>query len=65
LKNINGLFLLTLNDSSNIRKIFHGFYIRGFSLKTKINVQNSDEKKRRKELIITNYKIVKNNQLIL
>ena len=52
LQNLKGKFLLTINDSPNIRKIFRQFKIK------KINVQSfwqSDNPKIRKELFIMNY----------
>jgi DNA adenine methylase len=52
LQNIKGKFLLTINDSPNIRKIFKPFKIK------KINVQStwrSEKSKIRKELFIMNY----------
>jgi len=54
LHNIKGKFLLTINDSPNIRKIFKGFKIK------KINVQTSwgntfGTETKRKELFIMNY----------
>lgn len=54
LKNIKGKFLLTINDSDNIRKLFKDFYIKRITIKAKGNhgIGESD----RKELIITNYK---------
>lgn len=52
LQNIRGKFLLTINDSPNIQKIFKQFKIK------KINVQStwrSEKAKTRKELFIMNY----------
>lgn len=53
LKKIKGKFMLTLNDSKNIRDIFSSFNIRGISVKGKSNKGQGTGT--RKELIITNY----------
>lgn len=53
LKQIKGKFLLTINNSAEIRRIFSGFNIRQISVR---GVSNSPEfQKVRQELIITNY----------
>lgn len=57
--NINGLFLLTLNDSPNIRKIFKDFIIKPILVKATSNIKNSIGSKDRKEIIIMNYTINK------
>lgn len=54
LKSIKGKFLLTLNDSPTIRKIFKGFKIKKM-LVPSIGGINTVGTKDRKELIITNY----------
>lgn len=53
LKKIKGKFMLTLNDSKNIRDTFSSFNIRGISVKGKGNKGIGIST--RKELIITNY----------
>lgn len=55
LLNINGLFLLTLNDSPNIRKIFKDFIIKPILVKASGNMGIGS--KDRKELFIMNYEI--------
>lgn len=55
LKNIKGYFMLTLNDSSNIRKLFKNFNIKGLTVKSRggnVDIGGVD----RKEVIIMNYK---------
>ena len=55
LKNIQGLFLLTMNDSENIRQLFKDFFITEIDVKT--SWKGKDFKHTiRKELLITNYK---------
>lgn len=58
LKNIKGYFMLTINDSKNIRNLFNAFNIKGISVRG--GSSNQDFKGlatgTRKELIITNYK---------
>jgi len=51
LQNINGKFLLTINDSPNIRKVFKGFKIKKIGVKTTWY----NKKELRKELLIMNY----------
>lgn len=53
LENVKGKFLLTLNDSSNIRTIFRNFNIKRIKVKGRGNVGVGVGT--RKELIITNY----------
>jgi DNA adenine methylase len=53
LENIKGEFLLTLNDSKNIRTIFRGFKITGITVPARGN--KGIGVKDRKELIIKNY----------
>lgn len=56
LKGIKGKFLLTLNDSPNIRNIFNGFKIRSVIARAYGNVRGGGiGTKDRRELIITNY----------
>jgi len=54
LKTIKGRFLLSINDSPNIRRIFKGFYYKAFSV-TKRNIKTGPGSVPRKELIIGNY----------
>lgn len=55
LKNIKGLFILTLNDSRNIRKIFKNFNIKRINVKGGSNNNSPLGSGIRKEVIITNY----------
>ena len=50
---LQGWFLLTINDSPYIRKVFKDFNIQ--KIKVKTNLQHAKEGKTRKELIISNY----------
>jgi len=50
LKDIRGKFILTLNDSENIRELFEDFFVKEV-------VVNSWHGKKRNELIITNYEL--------
>jgi len=54
LQNIKGLFLLTINDSVYIRKLFKDFIIKPLNVKN-VWVRNETMAKYRKELIIMNY----------
>ena len=54
LKNIKGLFLLTLNDSKNIRNIFKDFIIKKINIKSQ-GWRNNNKHMVRKELFIMNY----------
>jgi DNA adenine methylase len=54
LRNLKGKFLLSINDSKNIRTIFKGFKIRPFLVKSSGSNTNIGEKDR-KELFISNY----------
>lgn len=54
LRSIKGKFMLTINDSANIRKIFRGFKMKRVFVKGTSN-GNMPLGKNRKELIITNY----------
>jgi DNA adenine methylase len=54
LKGVKGNFMLTLNDSPNIRKLFSGFKIRKLVVPG-ANTQETIGSAARKELIITNY----------
>jgi hypothetical protein len=52
-----GKWLLSINDSPNIRRIFKGFYYKAFTVKAKskaISIQTIGSKDR-KELLIANY----------
>jgi DNA adenine methylase len=53
LRNIKGKFMLSLNDSSNVRKIFKGYKIKGFTFKA--ISRDGFGSISRKEVIITNY----------
>jgi len=53
LKNFKGKFMLSMNDSSNVRNLFKGYKVRGLSVKSLSN--EPSHRKTRKELIITNY----------
>ena len=53
LKKIKGYFMLTLNDSSNLRTIFKNFNIKGITVKPRGNTGFGI--KDRKEIIIMNY----------
>jgi DNA adenine methylase len=54
LDGVKGRWLLSINDSSKIRKVFAGYKIRGFTLKAAGNKGIGD--KPRRELLISNYK---------
>lgn len=56
LKGIKGMFLLTLNDSKNIRDIFKDYIIEPVKIKGNNNPQESIGSKDRNELFIRNYK---------
>jgi DNA adenine methylase len=60
LQNIKGYFLLTINDSKNIRTLFKNFYIKPIIVKS-IGWKNKHTNTHmlRKELIIMNYKLKK------
>ena len=53
LKSIKGKFLLSINDNSEIRKLFNGLKIKGITVKQKNNI--IDIPATRKELFIQNY----------
>lgn len=55
LKTIKGKFLLTLNDSHNIRNIFKDFKIRGISVRGQGNEKSDIGRGVRKEVFIMNY----------
>lgn len=55
LDRIKGKFLMSINDSSNIRNIFKGFFVKAFVVKPKGNAGVGS--KYRKELLISNYKL--------
>ena len=55
LKQIKGKFLLSINGSSNIRKIFKGFKIRTLELKTQAKKGDPIGGKPRIELLISNF----------
>ena len=49
---IKGKFLMTINDSPNIRRLFNGFNIKPWKVKTPFQIA---KEKDRKELLISNY----------
>ncbi len=53
LRGFKGKFMVSMNDSTNVRNLFKGFKIRGVTVKSASNQPN--QKKIRKEVIITNY----------
>jgi DNA adenine methylase len=56
LEKVKGKFLMTLNDSPNIRKIFQQFKINGFSAPNPWNTRDDKaDRKPRKEITIRNY----------
>lgn len=58
LPSIKGKFMLTMNDSHNIRKNFKDYYIKPIIVPAKNTMaQNSFGSKPREEVIITNFKI--------
>jgi DNA adenine methylase len=56
MKSIKGKFLITINDSPYIRKLFKGCYIKEILVKNGWFNSNSSQAEFRKELFITNYK---------
>ena len=62
LAKVKGKFLMTINDSPNIRKIFAGFHQRPFKPKTRMAVTTTHgetKKYERKELFVSNYELPK------
>ena len=57
LHNIKGLFILTINDSPYIRKLFKDYYIKKITVRHEWGNASGTKNKPRKELIIMNYKI--------
>ena len=55
LSKVKGKWLLSINDSSNTRRLFKGYYARGFIVKARSNTDVGG--KNRKELLISNYAI--------
>ncbi|NBV95853.1 MAG: DNA adenine methylase, partial [Actinobacteria bacterium] len=56
LEKVKGKFMVTLNDSPNIRKIFQQFKINGFSAPNPWNTrEDKEDRKPRKEITIRNY----------
>ena len=56
-RSLNGAkckFMITLNDSKNIRTIFKGYKIRGYTVKA-VSVLGRIAGKDRREVMITNY----------
>lgn len=56
LKNIQGKFILSLNDVPEVRKLFEGFYFHTKQIRWSLNCNSQDENNG-KELIITNFEI--------
>jgi DNA adenine methylase len=56
LDKVKGKWLLTINDSPEIRRIFKGYYYKSIKEPTRGGRGETIGKKPRKELIITNYK---------
>lgn len=54
LRNFKGKFMLSINDSKNVRDLFKGFKIRGTTVQT-LGRNLPQSRGARKELIITNY----------
>jgi DNA adenine methylase len=55
LTNIKGYFMISLNDSKYLRNVFKGFVIKSITVNEKS--QSNNLGKKRKELIIMNYKL--------
>ena len=53
LSKTKGRWLLSINDSPNIRRIFKGFFFKSFTVKAKGNTAIGAAA--RKELLISNY----------
>ena len=56
LRNIQGKFILSLNDVPEVRELFKGFYFQTKKIRWSLNCQSQDENNG-KEIIITNFKI--------
>lgn len=56
LKDIKGKFLLTINDTPEIREIFKGFYVEEVELKYSVSRSEKSRSKKRIELLFSNYK---------
>lgn len=57
LRGIKGKFLMTLNDSPNIRRIFKGFVMKPFVAPNVWYNKKNNQKKERREIFIANYAI--------
>jgi DNA adenine methylase len=55
LDKVKGYWLLSINDSPNIRRIFKGYYYKAFVVKAKNTRSKSIGSKDRPELLISNY----------
>jgi DNA adenine methylase len=57
LDKVKGFWLLSINDSPNIRRIFKGYYYKAFTVKAKSKARTIQTigSKDRKELLISNY----------
>lgn len=64
LKNIKHKFLLTYDDSELIRTLYRDFYVCEYSLQYGMNNYKQEKANIGKELLISNFKIVKNNYLL-
>ncbi len=56
LRNIQGKFILSLNDVPEVRELFEGFYFQTKKIRWSLNCQSQDDNNG-KEIIITNFKI--------
>lgn len=55
LHDVKGKWLVTINDSPNIRRLFKDFYIKTWNVKSGWGQAVGDDEKRRGELLISNY----------
>lgn len=55
LSSINGKFLMTINDTEEVRAIFKDFFIQETTLKYSVNTKVDSRAKQRTELLISNY----------
>lgn len=64
LKNIKHKFLLTYDDSDYIRELYKDFYLQEWTLQYGMNNYKQEKANVGKELLISNFKITKNNYLL-
>ena len=64
LKNIKHKFLLTYDDSDYIRKLYKDFYLQEWTLQYGMNNYKQEKANAGKELLISNFTIIKNNTLL-